>query len=225
MPEIKHERYQGLYRMITETFEKVFFEKCSQYLSGRLIDIGCGVKPYENALKNNVTEHIGVDHIETSHDKLNIDLFGTAYNIPADAESFDCAICTAVLEHLEEPGDAIKECYRVLKKGANAIYSVPLMYPVHEPPRDFYRYTKYGLKYLFEKAGFEILEIVPLSGFALTFLQLHLIPVNGKFNKGIIKKSGIIELYIYLITKLGMFLNKHDNSKEFTWMYVVVVKK
>lgn len=84
----------------------------SVYLKGRLIDIGCGIKPYKNMLAPYVTKHVGVDHQETLHDKSNIDLFGTAYDIPSDDESFDSAICTAVLEHLEEPEAALRECFR-----------------------------------------------------------------------------------------------------------------
>jgi len=50
-----------------------------------------------------VQEHVGVDHSDTLHSKSKIDLMGTAYRIPAEAEAFDSALCTAVLEHLEEP--------------------------------------------------------------------------------------------------------------------------
>jgi len=92
----------------------------SEFAVGRLIDIGCGTKPYKNLLVPYVTEHVGVDHAETFHDKSNIDLFGTAYDIPADDGSFDCALCTAVLEHLEEPEPALRECYRVLKQGGGS---------------------------------------------------------------------------------------------------------
>jgi ubiquinone/menaquinone biosynthesis C-methylase UbiE len=89
----------------------------SEYLSGRLIDIGCGTKPYKEMLAPYVAEHIGIDHQDTLHDKSNIDRLGTAYDIPAKDEEFDCALCTAVLEHLEEPEMALKECWRVLKRG------------------------------------------------------------------------------------------------------------
>jgi ubiquinone/menaquinone biosynthesis C-methylase UbiE len=152
----------------------------SQYLSGRLIDIGCGIKPYKNMLAPYLTEHIGLDHKGTMHDKSNIDLFGNAYQIPVESAAFDSAICTAVLEHLEEPEKAIKETYRVLKAGGYAIYTVPFFWHLHEEPRDFYRFTKYGLKYLFEKNGFEIVELKPLSGFWVTFGQ-SLSIISGAF--------------------------------------------
>ena len=61
--------------------------------TGRLIDIGCGTKPYKDLLAPYVTEHIGVDHQNTLHDKSNIDRFGTAYRLPAKDGELDCALC------------------------------------------------------------------------------------------------------------------------------------
>jgi len=211
--------------MIHSIFEKKFNELGEKYLTGRMIDIGCGEKPYKEMLAKYVEEHIGVDHSDTIHDKSNIDMIGTAYNIPVDKDSFDCAICTAVLEHLEEPEQAIKECYRVLKPGGKAIYSVPFIWHLHEEPRDFFRYSKYGLQYLFEKSGFKVIEISPLSGFAVTFIQLHLYLVYGKFNKGIIRIFGLFKFYLFLLTKLGLFINRFDNSQQYTWMYTIVAQK
>jgi ubiquinone/menaquinone biosynthesis C-methylase UbiE len=211
--------------LVNTIFENYFSELASTYISGRLIDIGCGVKPYKAMLSHLVTDHIGVDHEITIHDQSNIDLFGTAYSIPSEDNSFDSAICTAVLEHLEEPEQAIRECFRVLKKGGYAIYSVPFIWQLHEQPRDFFRYSKFGLQHLFVKAGFEVVDIHPLSGFAVTFIQMHLYIVKGKFEKGIIKKMGIIRLYSYLMQRFGLFLNKRDNTKEWTWMYTIVAKK
>jgi len=211
--------------LVNRIFEENFLELANQFTRGKLIDIGCGAKPYKEMLSHLVTQHIGVDHQLTVHDKSNIDLFGTAYSIPADSGSFDSAICTAVLEHLEEPEQAIRECHRVLKQDGYAIYSVPFIWQLHEQPRDFFRYSKYGLEYLFKKVGFEVIEVRPLSGFAVTFIQLHLYVVNGKFNRGIIKKIGIVRLYSYLMQRFGLFLNKHDNTKEWTWMYTIVAKK
>ena len=126
--------------LVNKIFEDNFIELTDTYIKGKLIDIGCGVKPYKEMLSHLVTEHVGVDHHITVHDKSNIDLFGTAYQIPSQNDEFDSAICTAVLEHLEEPEQAIRECFRVLKKGGYAIYSVPFMWQLHEEPRDFFRY-------------------------------------------------------------------------------------
>lgn len=196
----------------------------SAYLKGRLIDIGCGIKPYEKMLAPYSAEHVGVDHQETLHDKSKIDLFGTAYDIPSDDESFDSAICTAVLEHLEEPEAALCECFRVLKKGGIAIYSVPFIWHLYEEPRDFYRYSKYGIKYLFEKSGFEVVEIKPLSGFWVTFGQLFVYNIY-RFNRGPLRWLHIIDAIGLFIQALSYGLDKIDKTEQWTWMYMVVAKK
>jgi len=196
----------------------------ARYINGRLVDIGCGVKPYKNLFASYVTEHIGVDHEKTIHDRSNIDLIGTAYDIPADNESYDSAICTAVLEHLEEPELALLECFRILKSGGYAIYSIPFIWHLHEEPRDFYRYSKFGIKYLFEKVGFEIVELKALSGFWVTFGQLFVYNIY-RFNRGFIRWLHIIDVVGLFIQGSAYCMDKIDRTERWTWMYMVVAKK
>jgi ubiquinone/menaquinone biosynthesis C-methylase UbiE len=195
-----------------------------RYLSGRVIDIGCGTKPYRKLLAPYVSEHIGVDHEATLHEKSNIDLWGTAYAIPATDAYFDSAICTAVLEHLEEPLDALKECFRVLKHSGYAIYSIPFIWHLHEEPRDFFRYSKYGIKYLFEKAGFEITELQALSGFWVTFGQLFVYNIY-RFNRGPLRWLHLVDLIGLIIQVFSYGLDRLDKTERWTWMYMVVARK
>ncbi|NEO68927.1 class I SAM-dependent methyltransferase [Moorena sp. SIO3H5] len=196
----------------------------SRHLKGKLIDIGCGTKPYKYFLSSYIQEHIGVDHEGTFHDKSHIDLIGTAYQIPVEDYSFDSALCTAVLEHLEEPELALIECNRVLKIGGIAIYSVPFIWHLHEEPRDFYRYSKYGLKYLFEKTGFEIVEIKALSGFWVTFGQL-LVYNLYRSNRSLLRLLRLIDAIGLLIQGFSYILDKIDKTEQWTWMYIVVAQK
>src|SRR5262245_59458764 len=79
----------------------------SKYLRGRSIDIGCAGAPYRKILSPFVDHYLAVDHAGQP------DVFATAYAIPVKECSFDSAICTAVLEHLEEPEQALKEAFRI----------------------------------------------------------------------------------------------------------------
>ncbi|MDN5849507.1 MAG: class I SAM-dependent methyltransferase, partial [Nitrococcus sp.] len=124
--------------------------RASRYFSGRMLEIGCGTKAKGLLLSEFVEEHIGLDHKDCRHDNSNIDVFGTAYEIPCDDNSFDCILSTAVLEHLEDPQSALHEAYRVCIPGGYALYTMPLFWHLHEEPRDFFRYTKHGLRHLFE---------------------------------------------------------------------------
>ena len=195
-----------------------------QYLHGRMIDIGCGTKPYQQMIAPYVNEHFGVDHAKTAHEGTNLDFFGTAYEIPARPATFDCAICTAVMEHLEEPEQALRECHRVLKAGGVALYSVPFIWHLHEEPRDFYRFSKYGLQYLFDKTGFDVVEIKALSGFWVTFGQLFVYNIY-RFNRGPLRWLRIIDLLALVLQGIAYGLDKLDRTEQWTWMYMVVARK
>ena len=195
----------------------------SRYFSGKMLEVGCGTKRKGLLVGEFVDKHIGLDHEDCPHDQSNIDLFGTAYNIPVDENSYDCILSTAVLEHLEEPQKALVEAFRVLKFGGYALYTMPLFWHLHEEPRDFFRYTKYGLDYLFETAGFEVVEIVPLSGYWVMssaewnyYLQ--------RFRKSSAKYfiDGLVVFNNWFFPKLDKGLLRDE---RFTWMYLAIVHK
>lgn len=210
--------------LVISIHNKALQKLSAKYIKGDLIDIGCGTKPYKAMMAPLVQKHVGVDHEACLHDKSNIDLMGTAYSIPAPAGQFDSAICTAVLEHLEEPSEAIRECNRVLKTGGIAIYSMPHIWHLHEEPRDFFRYTPYGIKHLFEKNGFEILENIPLAGFWVTMGQ-SFINYLERFNKSILRYTPIFPILYTAIHVVAKGLNKIDKAERWAWMYMVVAKK
>jgi len=201
-------------------------QRLEKYACGKLLDIGCGQKPYFQMAFPFVDKHIGIDCQGALNDRDGADILGVATNIPCKTGYFDVVLCTDVLEHLEEPKIAIMETCRVLKVGGYAIYTVPLFWHIHEPPRDFYRYTKYGLKYLFEECGFEIEEIKPLSGFIVMvsqFLAYYLLKfrMGGKLNP----LWWLIPPINHLIQAIAYALNKIDRSEEFTIEYILVARK
>lgn len=198
-------------------------ERAARYFSGRMIEIGCGTKSKGLLVGEFVEEHIGLDHEDCPHDHAHIDIFGTAYEIPVEDQSFDCALSTSVLEHLEEPQKALIETYRVLKPGGFALYTVPLFWHLHEEPRDFFRYTKYGLQHLFREAGFEVVEIKPLSGFWVTFGTAFGYYLQ-RFKRGPLKLfvNALISVNNTIIPRLDQGLLRDE---KFTWMYLVVAQK
>lgn len=210
--------------LVYEIADKSLGDAIQRYAKGWLLDIGCGDKPYESMIKPYVTKHIGIDHKNTFHNKSNVDLFGTAYNIPVEADSFDTVVCTAVLEHLEEPELALRESWRVLKRRGVAIYSVPFIWHLHEEPHDFYRFSKYGLKYLFKKVGFEVIKIKALSGFWITFGQLFVYNIY-RFNQGPLRLIPIIPAIGLIIQGISYLLDKMDKTEQWTWMYMIVARK
>jgi SAM-dependent methyltransferase len=151
-------------RVVYRQLEDALCYAARTYASGRLVDVGCGAKPWEAVFSPFVDEYLGVDVAESPNDLGKIDVYATAYEIPLPDGSADTVLMNEVLEHLERPAVALAEAHRLLRPGGHLILDTPFSWPVHEPPRDFFRYSPYGLRFLLEDAGFEVVEITPLAG-------------------------------------------------------------
>ncbi len=198
-------------------------ESAPKYAHGTLVDIGCGVKPYKSIFASYVDKHIGIDLEQSPHGSFYVDVIANAYDTTLKESSCDLILCSEVLEHLEEPGKALCEMNRILKKKGIIILTVPFFWHIHEAPKDFYRYSEYGLRYLVEQAGFEIVELKPLTGFIATFSQL-LIYFLLRFQKGlVIRTAG--RLFNWVIQHFTRWLNKYDRSPEFTNSYGLIARK
>ncbi len=105
-----------------------------------------------------------IEIISTDIDiKRNPDIVCDVCSMPFPDNSFDLVFLIEVLEHVHNPPKALSEIYRVLKPGGTLIFSVPFIFPLHDRPCDYFRYTKYGLKlllsdynkvYIFERNSF-----------------------------------------------------------------------
>lgn len=126
-------------------------------LSGRLLDVGCGTKPYKHLF--NVESYTGLE-IDTTlnREKKDVDVFYDGTRFPFENHTFDAVLCNQVLEHVFNPDEFLQQINRVLKPGAKAIITVPFAWDEHEQPYDYARYSSFGLKSLLEKAGFEMIE-------------------------------------------------------------------
>ena len=64
---------------------------------------------------------------------------------------FDVIICANVLEHVFEFHKAITNLYNALKVGGVLIIFIPVFYPLHDEPHDYWRFTEHSLKELLKK--------------------------------------------------------------------------
>ncbi len=194
-----------------------------KYGKGNVIDIGCGEKPFYSAINNYVDLYIGLDHPNSVHATEFVDVFALADNLPFVPNKFDLALVTQVIEHVEEPAIVIGEIKKILKQNGILIISFPFLYPVHEAPRDFYRYTEFGIKYLAEKAGFVVEKIEPVSGFWITFFSFLSIYISRKSNLIYICLLPLLLLLKYLCI---LFEKLDKKSKyQWSWNYFSVLRK
>lgn len=201
-----------------------------KFSSGRLLDVGCGNKPYKEMFPKTVTEYIGCD-IEQSNLKL-VDIICPATDLAFDDQSFDTVFCTQVLEHVFDHKKAFFEISRVLKPGGVFIGSLPMTWQHHEEPYDFFRFTKYGIERLISEAGLEI-EYIRANGGKWALLgQMIITNFSDKPNnsellskfKNLIFRLLLMKVWINLIFSQ---LDKISSHPEYyhTLNFVFVAKK
>lgn len=199
--------YKPLFRDLEQTISK--------YASGKLLDIGCGNKPYELMFAGKITEYLGCDVVQSSLNK--VDVICEATNIPLPSSNFETILSTQTIEHVADHQSLLNEAFRLLKPGGHLILSGPMYWHLHEEPFDFFRFTKHGFRYVLEKSGFVVLETRANGGKWATLGQviLHTLPkrlTNWKWMRNLHNR-----FFIKLDEK---FFNEFN-----TMNYVIVAKK
>lgn len=128
--------------------------------SGTLLDVGAGDRWIAQHLR------AGVDYIALDYPATGRDLYGARPDVFADARMlpfadavFDGAICLEVLEHVSDPALVVAEIARVIRPGGTVWLSMPFLYPLHDAPYDFQRYTEFGLRRDIERAGMRVIAL------------------------------------------------------------------
>jgi len=151
----------------------------------RVLDVGCGIRPYYPYFEPFASEYVGVD-VENPA----ADLEGSVEALPVEDTSFDVVLCTQVLEHVEHPGQAVRELYRVTAPGGRVLASTHGVQVYHPSPTDYWRWTHAGLAAMFERSGgWASVTVTPVGGAAtclaamsavyadLLFRKAHLTPI------------------------------------------------
>jgi len=209
------------------SYHKELKEAIKTFATGRVLDIGCGNKPYESLFQDSTSDYVGCDVIQSNLNK--VDVLAPANNIPLKDESFDTVFSTQVIEHVEDHQGLVNEAFRLLKPEGYFILSGPFCWPLHEEPYDFFRFTKHGFKYILEKSGFEVIEIKANGGMWAN-AGLSLIHALDVTRAKTFKMRVLISLYhrLKIKKKINKVFSKMDNShyNEFnTINYVVIARK
>jgi SAM-dependent methyltransferase len=126
----------------------------------RLLDVGCGTKPYAPFFAGTVAEYVGVDVANPA-----AELEGTVEAIPVPDGSFDLVLCTQTLEHANDPARAVRELRRVVAPRGRVLLSTHGVQVYHPNPDDLWRWTHAGLERLFRENGkWSDVRVAPGSG-------------------------------------------------------------
>ncbi|MDR1112274.1 MAG: methyltransferase domain-containing protein [Bacteroidales bacterium] len=148
--------------------------KHAPQITGKLLDYGCGSKPYKSLFAN-VTQYVGVDiDNNPGHDHKNedIDLFYDGVHLPFGNGEFDAVFSSQVLEHVPNIHHSLSEMHRVMKPGGHVLLTLPFVFPEHEVPNDYRRLTVYGIRQALKECGFEIISAEKLGSSFEVLIQL-----------------------------------------------------
>jgi ubiquinone/menaquinone biosynthesis C-methylase UbiE len=127
----------------------------------RVLDVGCGAKPYEPLFAPYAASYVGVD----PGDNPRAELKGSVEELPVEDASFDVVLCNQVLEHCDSPARAVSELRRVTAPGGRVLVTTHGVMPYHPAPTDYWRWTHAGLEKLFlENGEWESVRVTPASG-------------------------------------------------------------
>lgn len=166
--------YYPLYILRSNLYKRML--RFAPQLNGKLMDFGCGSKPYK-ALFTHVDEYIGVDYQGEghSHEKEDIEVYYDGKTLPFPDNTFDSILANEVLEHIFNLEDILQELRRVLKPGGKILITIPFAWNEHEVPVDFGRYTSFGMTDLIQRNGFNLLAMEKTTSFVLTQSQLNIV--------------------------------------------------
>ena len=126
-----------------------------RYLSGRVLDIGCGIGDFLAYRSGTVGIDVNpllVEHCRRSGWEAH---WVNTLPLPFAARSFAGAVMDNVLEHLEEPGAMLAEARRILAARGTLVVGVPGRKGFASDPDHRHFYDEVRLRAHLESSGFQ----------------------------------------------------------------------
>lgn len=131
----------------------------------RLLDAGAGEGNYKRyfAAQRYCGLDLGVGDRQWNYSRL--DVVGDLSALPFRDSAFDACLNVVTLEHVKDPALVIREIARTLAPGGRLLLIVPFEWEEHQQPHDYFRFTRYSLSYLLDRAELKAVSIRPVGGF------------------------------------------------------------
>ena len=221
------QKFLGIMMFLFPT-EKVEVDFSIMYLhnfpGGKLLDVGCGNGWFLKKMQRLNWDVNGIDFDPAAVDfcksqGLNVSLGSLhAQNFPDNY--FDAVTVNHVIEHVHNPRELLKECYRILKTGGKLILETPNTKSwIHkyifknswfslDPPRHVFIYNPRNLQHLVNKAGFASIKSTSTTrNESWVFIGSRSIKKTNLFKMGVKKQPKVLHILGRLVQLLSWIIN------------------
>ena len=131
----------------------------------RILDLGAGEGWYRHLFPGRRYRAVDLALGDRRWDYGGLDVLADLHRLPFRDGCADAILTTQTLEHLSDPGAFLLETARVLRPGGRLFLTAPQGFREHQAPHDYWRFTRYGLRLLAERAGYREIEVEALGGY------------------------------------------------------------
>lgn len=200
-----------------------------KYATNEMVtDIGSGRVSREDAYNKYFPNRLTVD-IDPENKP---DIVADIHALPFENDSQNVVVCMEVIEHCHSPQEAVNEIHRVLKPGGLCILTTRFMFPIHNYPHDYWRFTEMQMAKLFQK--WNVVELRPetktMSAVG-AILQRITFQVRFRFANRPIKFILLVLAWIFdhsnslIKAEYGDITHKQSIQNVFSTGYYIVAKK
>jgi SAM-dependent methyltransferase len=181
-----------------------------------VLDAGAGEAQYKPLFGRcrYVAVDLGIGDAAWSYGSL--DTLADLARLPFAADTFDAAVNIVTLEHVRDPALVISEIARVLRPGGRLLLVTPLEWEEHQQPHDYFRYTRYGVRHLLERAGMVAESLEPAGG-------IFRVLARRLFNAG---QAVPWLMPLFALPALAVpVLDRFDRKQHFTLGHICIARK
>jgi SAM-dependent methyltransferase len=129
----------GLYPFLDGEFERILERS-------RVLSVGAGGEINRRLLEVARRRDLAVTQLDIDPARRP-DVVGDICTWQSPAP-FDVVVISEVLEHVPDPPAVVANLLTLLRPGGRLVATVPFIFPIHDEPHDYYRYTRHGLEHL-----------------------------------------------------------------------------
>jgi SAM-dependent methyltransferase len=180
-------------------------ERTRGYARGVLLDIGCGdPRMFARPFEGRIERYVGVD-LPSSAFAFRPHAFARGERLPFRDGSIGTVLSLSVINYVPDPALVLADARRVLAPGGHLLIEFPQMVALESEPHDYFRFTRHAARLLLERAGFEVIEVLPI-GSLWTAVALHLMASLNRINRGplrVLTELPVRALYVVI----GLFFD------------------